>query len=50
MAIETVSERESDAESEQAVAASWPRPSVTWWCSCGCCVQMDREEESLCCK
>ena len=24
--------------------------SATWWCSCGCCVQMDTEEESLCCR
>ena len=35
---------------EQAVVASRPRTSVTWWCSCGCCVQMDTEEKSLCCK
>ena len=37
-------------KAEQAVAASMPRTLTTWWCSCGCCVQMDTEEESLCCK
>ena len=35
---------------EQAEVASGPRTSATWWCSCGCCVLMDREEESLCCE
>ena len=42
-------EREAQ-RAEQAEAASRPRTSATWWCSCGCCVQMDTEEESLCCK
>lgn len=29
---------------------SRPTISEDWWCLCGCCEQMPREEECLCCK
>ena len=50
LALENESAEREVQRAEQAVAASQPGTSVTWWCSCGCCVQMDTEEESLCCK
>ena len=37
-------EREAQ-RAEQAEVASRPRTLATWCCSCGCCVQMDTEDQ-----